>query len=142
MADRHDIRQSSGDRGAGDAAPGFTLIEMAVAVFIIALLLASILVPLATQVEQRQISDAQKAVDENKEARIGFTVANCYLPGPDKTGGGGAGTANDGLEDVTAAGNCVTTEGNVPWATLGTVNSDPWGNRFRYRVAVNFAQRA
>ena len=47
---------------------GFTLIEMAVAVFIITLLLGSILVPLTTQVEQRQISDTQKALEEIKEA--------------------------------------------------------------------------
>ena len=119
---------------------GFTLVEMAVAVFIIALLLGSMLVPLATQVEQRQISDTQKTLDEIKEALIGFAVTNGYLPCPDKTTGAGAGTANDGLEDV-AAGACVVAggDGNVPWATLGVANRDAWGNRFRYRVAANFA---
>lgn len=122
---------------------GFTLIEMAVAVFIIALLLGSILVPLTTQVEQRQISDTQKALDEIREALIGFAMTSGYLPCPDKTAAGGAGTANDGQEDVTAAtGACVTAEGNVPWATLGVANSDVWGNRFRYRVALSFAQRS
>jgi type II secretory pathway pseudopilin PulG len=115
---------------------------MAVAVFIIALLLGSILVPLATQVEQRQISDTQKALDEIREALIGFAVVNAYLPCPDKNTAAGAGTANDGLEDVTAAtGVCVQPEGNVPWVTLGVANSDVWGNRFHYRVALNFAQR-
>jgi prepilin-type N-terminal cleavage/methylation domain-containing protein len=124
-------------------AHGFTLIEMAVAVFIIALLLGSILVPLTTQVEQRQISDAQKAIEEIKEALAGFAIANGYLPCPDKTTAPGAGTANDGLEDVTAAtGICVGAEGNVPWATLGVASADPWGNRFRYRVDPDFSQRA
>ena len=122
---------------------GFTLIEMAVAVFIIALLLGSILVPLTTQVEQRQISDTQKLLDEVKEALIGFALVNGYLPCPDKTATGGAGNENDGAEDVTAAtGVCVTSEGNLPWATLGVANSDVWGNRLRYRVALGFAQRA
>jgi prepilin-type N-terminal cleavage/methylation domain-containing protein len=120
---------------------GFTLIEMAVAVFIIALLLGSILVPLATQVEQRQVSDTQKALDEIREALIGFAMTSGYLPCPDKTTGAGAGTANDGQEDVNA-GDCVALEGNVPWATLGVANSDVWGNRFRYRVAQNFARRS
>ncbi|HZM47136.1 MAG TPA: prepilin-type N-terminal cleavage/methylation domain-containing protein [Burkholderiales bacterium] len=124
---------------------GFTLIEMAVAVFIIALLLGSILVPLTTQVEQRQISDAQKAMEEIKEALVGFAITRGYLPCPDRVNAA-ASTGpndllpNDGIEDFNPAGNCITTEGNVPWVTLGIVNADPWGNRFRYRVAQNFAQ--
>jgi prepilin-type N-terminal cleavage/methylation domain-containing protein len=117
---------------------GFTLIEMAVAVFIIALLLGSILVPLVTQVEQRQISDTQKAMEEIKEALVGFAIANGYLPCPDLTAGA---NSNDGQEDV-AAGTCSTVEGNVPWVTLGTVGVDPWGNRFRYQVDLDFARRA
>lgn len=122
---------------------GFTLIEIAVALVVVALVLGSILVPLTTQVEQRQISDTQKALEETKEALTGFALANGYLPCPDKTGGGGAGTANDGAEDVTAAtGACVVTEGNVPWLTLGVTAVDIWGNRFRYRVTGTFAQRA
>lgn len=122
---------------------GFTLIEMAVAVFIIALLLGSILVPLTTQVEQRQISDSQKTLEDTKEALHGFAIANGYLPCPDKTVAGGNGTPNDGIEDVTAAGGCVaTSQGNVPWATLGTGAVDPWGNRFRYQVTAAFSRRA
>src|SRR5258708_3115136 len=122
---------------------GFTLIEIAVAIFVIALLLGSILMPLGTQVEQRQISDVKKTLEEIKEGLLGFSTANGYLPCPDKTSASGAGTANDGAEDVTAAtGVCVVNEGNVPWLTLGVANySDPWGNRFRYRVSSNFAQR-
>src|SRR5687768_18621141 len=88
---------------------GFTLIEIAIAAFIIALLLGSLLVPLATQVEQRQISDTEKILAEIRDALVGFAVANGYLPCPDKNAGvAGAGTANDGVEDVTAAGYCVT----------------------------------
>jgi prepilin-type N-terminal cleavage/methylation domain-containing protein len=117
---------------------GFTLIEMAVAVFIIALLLGSILVPLATQVEQRQIADTQKMLDEIREALIGFAVTAGYLPCPDKTTAAGVGTANDGQEDV-SGGACVTPEGNLPWVTLGIANSDVWSNRFRYRVDLSFA---
>jgi prepilin-type N-terminal cleavage/methylation domain-containing protein len=120
---------------------GFTLVEIAIAIFIIALLLGSILVPLTTQVEQRQISDTQKTLDEIKEALLGFAVANGYIPCPDKTTAAGAGTMNDGQEDV-SAGTCVALEGNLPWVTLGVANTDPWGNRFRYRVAGAFAQRS
>ena len=41
---------------------GFSVIELAVAVLILTLLLGSILVPLATQVEQRKVSDTRKAL--------------------------------------------------------------------------------
>ncbi len=124
---------------------GFTLVELAISIFIIALLLGSILVPLATQVEQRQISETQKTMDEIREALMGFAVANGYLPCPDRTAGAGA---NDGSEDVTAAtGICqvlsgTIATGNLPWATLGLGNQDAWGNRFRYTVLETFARRA
>ncbi|MBI2508878.1 MAG: prepilin-type cleavage/methylation domain-containing protein [Betaproteobacteria bacterium] len=114
---------------------------MAVVFFVVALLLGSILVPLATQVEQRQISETQKTLDEIKEALLGFAVANGYLPCPDKTTVAGVGTANDGIEDVDGVGACVaTSQGNVPWATLGVGISDVWGNRFRYQVTPAFSQ--
>jgi len=124
---------------------GFSLIEMAVALFVIALVLGSILVPLTTQVEQRQISDTEKTLAEIRDALLGFAAANGYLPCPDKnTGVGGAGTANDGIEDVTAAtGVCVATgQGNVPWVTLGVGSMDVWGNRFRYWATPAFSQHA
>lgn len=115
---------------APSSARGFTLIEMAVALFIIALLLGSILTPLATQVEQRQISDTQKAMDDIKEALAGFAVANAYLPCPDTTG--------DGVADPAAPGVCANAEGFIPWVTLNVAQGDAWGNRFRYRVAPEF----
>lgn len=128
-------------------AGGFNLIEMTVVLAVISLLVGSILVPLATQVEQRQISDTEKTLEEIKDALLGFALANGYLPCPDKTTAAGAGIApnvpNDGIEDVTAAGACVaTTQGNVPWATLGVGAADVWGNRFRYQVTSAFSQRA
>ena len=40
---------------------GFTLIELAVVIVVIALLLGSILVPLTSQVEQRKVLETQKS---------------------------------------------------------------------------------
>ena len=122
---------------------GFSLIELAIAIFVITLLLGGLLVPLSTQVEQRKFSETQKVLDEIKEALMGYALANGYLPCPDKTTAAGAGTANDGQEDVTAGtGICVTPEGNLPWVTLGVTGYDSWGNRFRYRVDDQFSKRA
>jgi type II secretory pathway pseudopilin PulG len=136
---------------------GFSLIELAIVVFIVALLLGSILVPLHTQVEQRQVSETQKMLEDIREALIGHAVAKGYLPCPDKTSGATTGpndTPNDGVEDF-AAGLCIGTVGgsagppdrryavgNVPWVTLGLGATDPWGNRFRYVVDLEFASRS
>ncbi len=118
---------------------GFTLIEMAVAVFVIALLLGSILVPLTTQVEQKQVSDTQKTLEDIREALVGHALAYGYLPCPD--------TNNDGIEDWnTGNGRCSTisggiSTGNLPWVTLGIASTDPRGNRFRYIINERYARR-
>lgn len=113
--------------------------ELAVVIFVITLLLGSILIPLSTQVEQKQISDTQKTLEEIKEALIGFALVNGYLPCPD--------TNNDGMEDVNVStGKCSTVSsgiaaGNLPWATLSVANTDVWGNRFRYISNERYAWR-
>jgi type II secretory pathway pseudopilin PulG len=98
--------------------------------------------PLATQVDQSRISESQKALNEIKEAVIGYALANKHLPCPDKTGAGGAGTANDGIEDFEVTGLCTVTDGNLPWVTLGTPATDSWGNHYHYNVSVAFSARA
>lgn len=125
----------------GRSAQGFTVIEMAVAVVVVAMLLGSLLVPLQTQVEESQVREAEKALARIKEALAGFASANGYLPCPDIV------TSNDGAEDA-SAGSCSgivsgIAYGNVPWATLGLPDTtDPWGNRYRYAVVENFARRS
>jgi len=125
--------------GTRRPARGFTLIELAIALFVIALLLGSLLVPLATQVEQRQIAETEKSIEQIKEALVGYAVANGYLPCPDVMSGTGA---NDGVEDVAANGKCRDSDGNLPWVTLGIGATDVWNNRFRYHPDSSFAQRA
>lgn len=113
---------------------GFTLVELAIAIFIIALLLGSILVPLATQVEQRQIAETQKSLDEIREALLGFAAANGYLPCP-------AISATNGLEDRDLVSGLCTggkRQGFLPWETLGVTRSDAWGRLYRYSVSPLF----
>jgi hypothetical protein len=76
---------------------------------------------------------------------IGYALAQpeAALPCPDLTQPLGSYTPNDGIEDIdVTTGNCARAEGNVPWATLGVTMTDPWGNRFRYRVTPGMAQRS
>lgn len=126
---------------------GFTLIEIAVTLFILTLVLGSLLIPLATQVEERQVREADRAMNEMLEAVIGFAISQTTprLPCPDRTSGGAGttnDTANDGVEDYVSGGACQVTEGNIPWATLGVDATDPWGNRYRYLVTSGFATQA
>ena len=123
------------------------MIELAVAVLVIALLLGSILVPLTTQIEQRRASDTRRALDEIREALIGFAIINGRLPCPDTDSDPAA--AGYGLEEAACNANPVT-EGYLPWKSLGVAEMDAWGIRrtaagdprigdWRYRVDRNFA---
>ncbi len=127
---------------------GFTLIELAVALFVLMLLLSSIVVPLTTRVEQRKISDTRRALDEARDALIGFASANGYLPCPADSASNGAEAS--GTNHVTGVCPASVTGNNVyvgflPAATLGLTATDSqgyaldgWGlaqNRIRYAVS-------
>jgi prepilin-type N-terminal cleavage/methylation domain-containing protein len=112
---------------------GFTLTEIAIVLFIVALLLGSLMLPLAAQVDTRDNADAQKAMSDIREALIGYAASRAgkpYLPCP--------GDAN-GVEEVRVGGACPNIEGNVPWNTLGLGRSDPWNRSYRYRVTPAFS---
>ncbi|MES2772093.1 MAG: type II secretion system protein [Pseudomonadota bacterium] len=117
---------------------GFTLVEMAIVLVIVGLLLSGMLITLSAQRDLRAYNDTQKQMADLVEALIGFAASHPandqkpYLPCPD--------TDDDGLENrVVATGVCVQPEGGIPWATLGLGQEDAWGNRFRYRVDLNYA---
>lgn len=125
---------------------GFTLIEVAVVIAIIAALLGTLLVPLATQVEAAKIRTTDLDMGEVREALIGFAMANGRLPCPD--------TNNDGLEEVTildgAVAGCNAPQpldagqpansysGTLPFSTLGVGASDAWGRLYLYQVTQEF----
>ena len=54
---------------------GFSLIELAIAVFIMALLLGSILVPLQSQIRSRKLDETQRILDQAREALLGYVAA-------------------------------------------------------------------
>lgn len=108
---------------------GFSLIEMAFVLVIITLLLGGLLVPFATQVEQRRIAETQKAMDEIKEALLGFALANGRLPCP-------ATSFSNGTEQ---AQPCASNVGFLPWGSLGVSKLDSWGHIYRYIVSPGFA---
>lgn len=125
---------------------GFSLIELAIVLFIVALLLGGLLAPLSVRLEQENRNKTQAELDGIREALYGFALAHGRLPCPDcpstTTAGCGSAIAGDGLEDRTGAvgaQSCATVEGNLPWATLGVQETDAWDHHFDYRVTPSFA---
>ena len=120
---------------------GFSLVELAVALAIIALLLAGALIPLSTQMDVRNVADTQRSMESIRDAITGFAQANGRLPCP-ANGAIAAGTAGAGTEQVsgsTCIGGGSVFFGAVPWATLGVPEVDGWGRRFSYWVSPIFA---
>lgn len=119
---------------------GFTLVEMAVVLVIVGLLLGGIMTPLSAQMDQRRISETQKALEEINQALIGFAIVNgrlpCPAPAATPTGAAGA-----GLEPAPLlADGCANNAGVLPWATLGVNETDAWGRRYTYKVTQVFTR--
>jgi prepilin-type N-terminal cleavage/methylation domain-containing protein len=143
---------------------GFTLIELAVVITIVALLIGGMAIPLGTRIAEQRHVETKEKLNKAVEALIGFAVLNRRLPCPDIALG--LATDRDGIENtvIPAVGNnnaglvsnCAiginaaspnselalnngtfVSWGDLPWATLGLVSSDSadaWNNRLRYAV--------
>ncbi|MFN0040717.1 MAG: type II secretion system protein [Burkholderiales bacterium] len=139
------------------AVRGFSLIEMAIAVFVMGLLLGALLVPLRAQVENRRLADTWAILDQARDTLLGYVAARGHFPCPaNATDGGGSGNGQEASgtnhtagsiscpASVTGSGTSVYV-GFFPAASLGfaPVDSngfarDAWGtqqNRLRYAVA-------
>ena len=133
---------------------GFTLVEMAIVLAILALFIGTGLSLLSAELEQRHVEDTNERLRDAREMLLGYALAHYaindgrpYLPCPDARPGtsvSAGNIANDGQEDRNAAtGACDIQEGNLPWVTLGLVpQSDAWANRLRYRVSASFSNRS
>lgn len=118
-------------------ATGFTLVELAVSLTIIALLLGMLVIPLATQFDQQKIAETRAQLEQIREAVLGFAIATGRLPCP-ATPGTPTTVAGAGQENKPGAA-CALTEGVLPWLSLGVPELDAWGRRFTYRVTASFA---
>ncbi len=125
------------------ASRGFTLLELMLVLFIVALLAAGLTMPLAAQVSQRRMEETRRQLDEARDALLGFAAANGRLPCPataDSRGQERFAPGRDSRDGLCAA----FFDGFLPAATLGLSPLDPegfardaWGsvsNRVRYAV--------
>lgn len=128
------IRRSAGSQH------GFSLIELAIGLVIVATLLSALLVPLATQMDQRRTVETQRTLEAARDSLVGFAIANGRLPCPSVD-------ATNGIESFATTppvdGNCTTTTGFLPAVALGLdgVNGnglllDAFGGQVRYAVAM------
>lgn len=122
---------------------GFTLVELAIVLFIITLLMGGVLTPLTQQINLRHERETRRVLLEARTALVGYALGHRdreqrpYLPCPDRRDG--LVGANDGIEDRLDDGRCATVAGNLPWISLGMAETDAWGNRLTYAVAAQFA---
>ncbi len=119
---------------------GFTLIELAIVLFVVGLLLGGFLAPLANKIEFENRVATQEAMEEITDILLGFAMETGYLPCPDTDG--------DGVENLVTAGTgapgltCASETGQVPEITLGVNGDDAWDNAYFYHVDDEFADRS
>ena len=112
---------------------GFTLVELAIVLVIIALLTSGLLMGVTAQRTSADNADAQRQLDNIREALLGFAMAKGRLPCPAKADLPNT-DDNAGLE-LTPPCDGALQHGVLPWKTLGLPETDPWGNRFTYFVS-------
>lgn len=130
------------------AARGFTLIEIAVVIIVLALLLTMLAGIATTMVGQQRREATRQRLAGLETALALYASQNLRLPCPaDGRIASGSADANLGLERPVGGGACsvaganTQTHGVVPWRTLGLSEqdiTDGWGNRLTYRVSTDF----
>jgi prepilin-type N-terminal cleavage/methylation domain-containing protein len=135
---------------------GFSLIELAVVMAIVAFLLGSLMYTLSAQVEQRNFEDTRRRLEQARELILSFAIINGRLPCPARSVATASPATTAGEEVRDASGNCTgdsltdyyggtsggVTLGLLPARSIGyqQVDSsgfavDAWGNRIRYAVS-------
>jgi prepilin-type N-terminal cleavage/methylation domain-containing protein len=137
------------DRPVGSVR-GFTLIEMAVVLVLIAIGLTFALRITVALRAGAQVADTRKAAENLRSAIIAYAVRNKRLPCP-ASGTTASSDANYGKELRDSNNLCtgrvnptdLTVKGIIPWQTLGIgqdASLDGWFRRFTYEVSALAAE--
>ena len=141
-------------------ARGFSLVELAVVMAIVAFLLGGLMYTLSAQIEQRNFEDTRRRLEQARELVLSFGIVKGRLPCPSRYTS--VASHSNGMESFctaaatsslsTCAGTETTTEqthgtcsnhfdGFLPAASIGYLQTDAdgfavdiWGNRIRYAV--------
>ena len=122
---------------------GFSLIEMAIVLFIVVLLLGGLLPTISSQIDQQRRNETRKQLDEIQQALMGYAISYKRFPCPAiQTIATIPGTDNGaGKPDITG-GICNRYTGVLPWVELGLKETDAWERRFTYSVTSAFTASA
>ena len=115
-----------------DRCRGFSLVELTVVLIIVALLSGGLMLGLPAQRNLADHLEAQRQLENIREALLGFALTKGRLPCP-------ATPALPNTDALAGHENCALEHGVLPWAILGLPESDPWGNRFSYFAASGFS---
>jgi type II secretory pathway pseudopilin PulG len=137
------IRRAMGSHRFREAARGFALLELWIALTVAAIVLAGLALPLAAQVQLRRAEALDRQLQEARDAVMGFAAAQGRLPCPATEESNGLEAFAPGADAST--GTCADFHGGyLPAATLGLAGvdgegfaRDPWAtraNRLRYAV--------
>jgi prepilin-type N-terminal cleavage/methylation domain-containing protein len=122
-------------RMVNDKQGGFTLMELAVVLIILALLMGGAMMTLTAQMEQRSFDETQRRLQAARNALLAFALANGRLPCP---------AAPNATGDESPAGGVCTNwyNGFLPARSIGFQPTDAQGygidaysNRIRYAVS-------
>jgi prepilin-type N-terminal cleavage/methylation domain-containing protein len=146
----------TGDKRSPVSVRGFSLVELAVVMTIVAFLLGGLIYTLSAQMEQRNFEETRRRLEQARELILSFAIINGRLPCPARSAATAAPPTVAGDEVLTAGTGCIgdavtdyyggtsgaVTLGLLPARAIGyqQVDSsgfavDAWGNRLRYVVA-------
>ncbi len=128
---------------------GFTLLEVAVVLFIITLVMSGIVSFVNASLANRQIEVTRTKQEAIKTALITFITRNYRLPCP-ALATLPESAVNEGVEVLSSGGNCTgitasgsspnqVVTGTVPWVSLGLTREsslDAYANRYTYQVVL------
>lgn len=109
---------------------GMTLIEIALALIILGILVSGITLPIAAQMQTRQLKENEAYLQEIQQALFGYVVQHGVLPCPS--------IDQNGLAATTCT-DWSETQGFLPWKTLQVQAKDAWASPWFYRVNRAFA---
>lgn len=125
---------------------GFTLVELALVLIVVAILAGGMLAPLGPLLDERGRRETLDRLRDIEQALTGFAILHGRLPCPTLVADPAA--ADYGLEHPPPCDD--STVGYLPWRTLGVPPTDAWGaprhsasapwtGHWRYRVDRAFA---
>lgn len=127
------------------AARGFTLVEMAVVLTIVALLLGSLMYTLSAQLQQRDFEETRRRLEAARELLLSYAVVNGRLPCPASAASSGDEALTGSAPNFTCTipyGGTNLAPGLLPARAIGfqAVDAggyaiDSWQNRIRYAVS-------